>query len=228
MTGYVRKAGTIQAIKFPLIDVTLAEKDKEEIARSIGAWAFDQGAESVEMYGVGGIGVTYKGREQMVLHGQVLYFNSELDRFLIMPEYILKRDWVEVEDSMPAFLESRNIKVLPLELIAEACHEANRVIQKHQGDPAVSPRWTYAPKWQKDSAISGVTAALSGSTPEQLHEKWCQVKYAEGWIYGETKNETTKTHPCLVPYSELPKEQRVKDYVFAAIVKAFDDAAKEK
>lgn len=226
MAGYVNKRQTIQAIIFPKIDRTLAQKDNEEVAREIGAWAFDHGAEDVEMFGVLGLGVTYKGHQTIVSNGSVLYFDSDGDRFGTMSTYDINQYWERLEDDIPA--PARNIKVLPLELIAEACHEANRVIQKHQGDPAVSPRWTYAPKWQKDSAISGVTAALSGSTPEQLHEKWCQVKYAEGWTYGETKNETTKTHPCLVPYSELPREQRVKDYVFSAIVKAFDDAAKEK
>ncbi|CDQ41843.1 hypothetical protein [Virgibacillus salexigens] len=27
-----------------------------------------------------------------------------------------------------------------------------------------------------------------------------------------------KTHPCLVPYNELPVEQKTKDYLFKAVI----------
>lgn len=116
---------------------------------------------------------------------------------------------------------------LDIAVIAEACHEANRVLQRSNNERFVSPRWTYAPEHQKSSAISGVRAALEGKSPEELHEAWCAVKHAEGWIYGEEKNETTRTHPCLVPYSELPRQERLKDHVFHNIVAAFVEHNKE-
>lgn len=102
--------------------------------------------------------------------------------------------------------------------IARVCHEANRAVQIATNDPAVSPAWDDAPEWQRDSAIEGVQKALDGATPEQLHESWSAFKRDGGWVYGETKNETAKTHPCLVPYDELPEEQKHKDALFSAIV----------
>ncbi|MFD0468599.1 RyR domain-containing protein [Nonomuraea thailandensis] len=53
-----------------------------------------------------------------------------------------------------------------------------------------------------------------------MHEAWCEHKRAEGWTYGPDKDPDAKTHPCLVPYDQLPVEQRVKDAVFHAIVGA--------
>jgi hypothetical protein len=48
---------------------------------------------------------------------------------------------------------------------------------------------------------------------------------AEGWRRGEHKSAADRTHPALVPYAELPESQRVKDAVFAAIVRAMTAAA---
>lgn len=105
-----------------------------------------------------------------------------------------------------------------LDDIARVCHEVNRGVQIATGDPAVSPRWDAAPGWQRQAALAGVAQALAGDSPEQLHESWCKVKRAEGWAYGEVKDAEVKTHPCLVPYAELPTEQRLKDRLFLAVV----------
>jgi hypothetical protein len=106
------------------------------------------------------------------------------------------------------------------EQIAQVCHEANRALQLISGDPAPSPAWADAPDWQRNSAIEGVEQAQAGATPQQLHDSWCAYKTDDGWTYGETKDADAKTHPCLVPYSALPADQRQKDAVFHAIVAA--------
>ena len=104
------------------------------------------------------------------------------------------------------------------------CHEANRAVQILQGDPAISPAWDDAPDWQCASAVDGVVQALAGATPEQLHESWCEFKRADGWSYGPVKDAEARTHPCLVPYDQLPADQRLKDRLFAAIVAALSEA----
>lgn len=109
-------------------------------------------------------------------------------------------------------------------LLAHQCHEANRAIQISTGDPAPSPPWEEAPEWQKESALEGVAHAAWGATPEQLHDEWRKTKYAAGWEYREIKDAERKTHPCLVPYDELPEHQKLKDRVFSAIVKVFAES----
>ena len=113
-----------------------------------------------------------------------------------------------------------------IDRIAEVCHEANRALQGQNGEQ-VSPPWSASPMWVQESARDGVSKALDGQSPKELHESWCDFKIRNGWVFGEVKDEIEKTHPCLVPYSELPPEQRVKDAVFAAIVRAMAGESRE-
>jgi hypothetical protein len=43
-------------------------------------------------------------------------------------------------------------------------------------------------------------------------------KKKDGWVYGEVKDAEAKTHPCIVPFEELPEFQKKKDALFCAIV----------
>lgn len=104
---------------------------------------------------------------------------------------------------------------------AMVAHEANRAYCLTVGDSSQSD-WKSAPGWQRDSAIAGAAAiaANPATTPEQSHEGWTAQKVADGWVYGPVKDAEKKTHPCLVPYDELPAFQRVKDALFGAAVRA--------
>lgn len=86
---------------------------------------------------------------------------------------------------------------------ARAAHEANRAYCAAIGDDSQVP-WDAAPEWQRESARKGVRGVLDGNTPEQSHESWLAEKVS----------------PCIVPFSHLPTEQRQKDHVFVAVVKA--------
>lgn len=107
-------------------------------------------------------------------------------------------------------------------LIASVCHEANRAYCLTQGDTSQLP-WHDAPEWQRSSAILGVQKALDGATPRELHESWMAQKVADGWTFGPVKDADAKTHPCMVPYSNLPEEQQRKDNLFHAVVSALRD-----
>ena len=105
--------------------------------------------------------------------------------------------------------------------IARICHEANRAICEAAGDASQKP-WEDAEDWQRTSATKGVQFAIANpdAPASAQHEAWMADKLADDWTYGLVKNATTKRHPCLVPYDELLFEQRVKDHVFRAIVRA--------
>lgn len=104
--------------------------------------------------------------------------------------------------------------------IARICHEMNRAVCEAAGDLSQRP-WLEAEQWQRDSALSGVLFALEkpDATPEDQHKAWMRDKLCAGWTLGPVKDAVAKTHPCLVPYGELPFEQRVKDAVFRAVVR---------
>lgn len=103
--------------------------------------------------------------------------------------------------------------------MAELAHETNRAYCRILGDTSQVP-WAEAPEWQRASAIQGIEKALAGATPAELHESWLADKRAHGWSYGPIKDADAKTHPCFVPYDQLPPEQRLKDALFSAVVRA--------
>ncbi len=46
---------------------------------------------------------------------------------------------------------------------------------------------------------------------KNVHEVWAQTRISQGWTYGEERNDELKQHPCLIPYEELPEEEREYD-----------------
>lgn len=107
-----------------------------------------------------------------------------------------------------------------LPLIAQACHEANRAYCLALGDESQLP-WESAPQWAKDSAAKGVLGVLcSGNTPKQSHASWLAEKESTGWKHGPVKDAVALTHPCMVPYDQLPQEQQQKDHIFVAVCAA--------
>lgn len=110
---------------------------------------------------------------------------------------------------------------MKVEDIARVCHEANRALCAAFGDDSQKP-WADAAEWQRTSAIEGVEyrRANPDGPPDAQHVAWMDAKLRDGWRYGAVKDEAAKTHPCIVPYAELPPEQRAKDHIFQAIVDA--------
>lgn len=108
-----------------------------------------------------------------------------------------------------------------LEQIAKAAHEVNRAYCQALGDNS-QPAWEDAPEWQRSSARMGADLHLMGDFgPEASHISWMQQKLDEGWRYGSVKDPVARTHPCMVPFAELPPAQQAKDYIFRAVVHQF-------
>lgn len=105
--------------------------------------------------------------------------------------------------------------------IAIICHEANKAWCESEGDNS-QKSWAEAEEWQRDSAVKGVEFRLANpDAPESAqHDAWSADKRAQGWVYGEKKDADAKTHPCLVPFNELPEFQQKKDKLFQGIVDA--------
>jgi hypothetical protein len=111
--------------------------------------------------------------------------------------------------------------------IAEMCHEVNRSYSRLLGDYS-HDCWEDSPEWQRESATKGVVKALEGLGPRELHIEWLKHKEQTGWKHGKIKDEKALTHPCMVPYDELPEEQRIKDELFASVVRIMSRGVKIK
>lgn len=102
---------------------------------------------------------------------------------------------------------------------AMAAHEVNRVYCRALGDLS-QVEWDIAPEWQRTSSLNGVNRVFAGAGPSASHESWMAEKLDAGWTHGAVKDPEAKTHPCIVPFSELPFEQQQKDVLFVATVHA--------
>lgn len=105
-----------------------------------------------------------------------------------------------------------------VERVAEACHNALREISITMGQDA-PPVWEDAEAWMHETT-KGVLMDLMANptmTPRQIHDTWCLQKMADGWVYGPVKDQEKKTHPCLVPYMQLPLGERFKDVMFRMV-----------
>ena len=52
---------------------------------------------------------------------------------------------------------------------------------------------------------------LAEQMAKNVHEVWSAGRIADGWTYGEKRDDVRKTHPCLVPYEELPEPEKEYD-----------------
>lgn len=72
---------------------------------------------------------------------------------------------------------------------------------------------TYHPKpLDIDSVeLPGDLIDLTERIAENVHEVWSAGRIADGWTYGEKKDDRLKQTPCLVPYSDLPEAEKEYD-----------------
>lgn len=71
----------------------------------------------------------------------------------------------------------------------------------------------YAPKPidTKNIVLSEELLSLTEKIAENVHDVWAAQRIAQGWIYGEKRDDDKKTTPCLVPYAELTEQERDYD-----------------
>ena len=53
--------------------------------------------------------------------------------------------------------------------------------------------------------------ALAEAISKNVHEVWAQNRMNEGWTYGPVRDDLKRQTPCLVPYEELPEEEKAYD-----------------
>ena len=70
----------------------------------------------------------------------------------------------------------------------------------------------YTPnRWTFHRLTSRIFNPIIERIAENIHEVWAKARMDEGWTYGEKRDDIHKKHPCLVPYDELPEEEKEYD-----------------
>lgn len=72
-------------------------------------------------------------------------------------------------------------------------------------------KYTPRPVDTSDIVLPKELNPLIEAMAKNVHEVWAQTRISQGWTYGEQRNDKLKTHPCLVPYEELPESEREYD-----------------
>ena len=62
-----------------------------------------------------------------------------------------------------------------------------------------------------DVVLPDELLALTEQIAENVHDVWALSRIQEGWTYGRNRDSAAKTTPCLVPYQELPEEEKAYD-----------------
>ena len=53
--------------------------------------------------------------------------------------------------------------------------------------------------------------ALAEAISKNVHEVWAQNRMNEGWTYGPVRDDKKRQTPCLIPYEQLPEEEKAYD-----------------
>lgn len=75
----------------------------------------------------------------------------------------------------------------------------------------MSNEYTPHPVDTSQVELSDELIHLAEGMAENVHDVWAATRIAQGWTYGPERNDAEKKHPCLVPYEELPEEEKVYD-----------------
>ncbi len=71
----------------------------------------------------------------------------------------------------------------------------------------------YTPKPPDLNGISlpDILSELTEDIAESLHDVWARSRLDEGWVWGNKRDDTLRTTPCLVPYVDLPENEKTYD-----------------
>lgn len=50
---------------------------------------------------------------------------------------------------------------------------------------------------------------------KNTHDNWAKERISNGWRYGPIRDDYNKEHPCLVPYEQLPEDEKDYDRITA-------------
>ena len=68
--------------------------------------------------------------------------------------------------------------------------------------------YTPKPIDTKDIVLDDEIIKLSEQLSKKTHEVWAAGRIADGWVYGEKRDDNNRMTPCLVPYEELSEEEK--------------------
>ena len=72
-------------------------------------------------------------------------------------------------------------------------------------------KYTPQPVDTSDIQLPEELTPLLEAMAKNVHDIWAKERIAQGWTYGEKRDDAKKHHPCLIAYEDLPDEEKVYD-----------------
>lgn len=129
----------------------------------------------------------------------------------------IKEPIKEIQPAKPIKIEMKTM-TMTMEDVARICVNINKEYCLALNDKSKKD-WNHLDEEKKREIKKAINEHLiKNIDPESSHNLWMSEKTKQGWVYGVEINEGERTHPCIVHWSELPKEQKAKDYLFCTII----------
>lgn len=107
------------------------------------------------------------------------------------------------------------IGVIPITVSIEhfndAWEDSNKYMVNIKRKDMKQKTYTPHPVDLGDIELTPQLEQLREAIAENAHEVWAVGRIKEGWTYGPKRDDKLKTHPDLVPYSELPDSEKQYD-----------------
>ena len=71
--------------------------------------------------------------------------------------------------------------------------------------------YTPTPISTEEVTLPPELSALVEQLAENNHDHWTRQRIEAGWVYGPQRDDVRKTHPDLVPYEDLPEDEKEYD-----------------
>lgn len=116
-----------------------------------------------------------------------------------------------------------------LKEVAKIIYEATRLEAQWSRRKIVPEKFEKRSKAFQEQFISIIKKYLYLSelpTPEEAHNSWMRSYKKMGWKYGKERDPKKKLHPDMIPFCDLPQDERDKDAIFLTIVWAIKNILK--
>lgn len=105
----------------------------------------------------------------------------------------------------------RNPSMVPWDALPEHLQETNRQQADDIGAKLQAVQCSAAPLMDWDEPLFRFPPEEIELLARMEHDRWMAAKLRDGWRYGLKKDGHAKTHPCLLPFDQLPREEQDKD-----------------
>jgi hypothetical protein len=108
-------------------------------------------------------------------------------------------------------LKTHNV-LMPYTELPEDLKEANRLNVRDIPTKLATAGYIMVPARSNEPAFNFPGDPLE-ILAEAEHERWMQSRLDDGWTYAPETDKTKKLHKCLVPWDQLPEDEKEKDRV---------------